>query len=310
MSTIQHPAPIETHHRLSAEDREPETELIAAIERGRDYFARAPHEAYDALTALTPIVAGLELEAVDLGDVCGWWIRPPAAPPDRAILFVHGGAYRLGSARAYRGFASQIAARAGVAAFVLEYPLAPARPFPAAYDAVIAALPWLGSRGFAYVSLVGDSAGGGLVLAASNAHVPASPAIRSVVALSPWTDLACSGESFSDPNVIDPIFDPVVLREAASVYLAGADDRDGRASPLYAISDDVPPIAIQVGSDERLLDDSRRYAAFAAARGGVVYLDVFEGLHHVFQRSTTELAAARRALDKAAAFIDTNWSRK
>jgi acetyl esterase/lipase len=230
LSTIQHPAPIETHHPLSAEDRESETELIAAIERGRDYFARAPHEAYDALTALTPIVAGLELEAVDLGDVCGWWIRPPAAPPDRAILFVHGGAYRLGSARAYRGFASQIAARAGVAAFVLEYPLAPARPFPAAYDAVIAALPWLRARGFAYASLVGDSAGGGLVLAASNAHAPASPAIRSVVAFSPWTDLACSGESFSDPNVIDPIFDPVVLREAASVYLAGAEHRGTRVA--------------------------------------------------------------------------------
>ena len=309
LSTIQGHAPIETHHQLSTEDREREVELIAAIGRGREYFARSPYEAYDTLTAMTPIVAGFELEAVDHGDVCGWWVRPPAAPTDRAILFVHGGAYRLGSARAYRGFASQIAARVGAAAFVLEYPLAPIRPFPAAFEAVMEALPWLRSEGFEHVSLVGDSAGGGLVFAASNARMPASSSITSVVAFSPWTDLACTGESFSDPNVIDPIFDPFVLLEAASVYLAGADSRDGRASPLYAISDNLPPIAIQVGGDERLLDDSRRYATVAAARGGVVHLDVFEGLHHVFQRSTTELLAARKALDDAAAFIGGHWSR-
>lgn len=239
----------------------------------------------------------------------GWWIRPDAAPTDRAILFLHGGAYLLGSAGAYRGFASQIAVRADVATFVLEYPLAPARPFPAAFDAVLTALTWLKVQGIAHVSLVGDSAGGGLALAASNVRVHGTPSVSSVVAFSPWTDLTCSGSSFSDRNVRDPIFEPSVLVEAASAYLAGADPRDGRASPLYGIADDVPPIAIQVGSDELLLDDSRRYAMRAAENGAVVHLDVFDGLHHVFQRSISELPTARMALDQAAAFIHAHWTR-
>jgi acetyl esterase/lipase len=130
--------------------------------------------------------------------------------------------------------------------------------------------------------------------------------VASVVAFSPWVDLGFTGASFNDPATHDPIFQPPeILRKAAEGYLAGADPKDGRASPLFATPGVLPPMLIQVGTEELLLDDARRYAD--AALGGEVRLDLYEGLHHVFQRSVMELASARHALDEAASFITNHW---
>ena len=187
-----------------------------------------------------------------------------------------------------------------MATFVLDYPLAPAFLFPAAVDATAAARRWLAAQGCAEIAMVGDSAGGALALG----HLAGAAC---AVVFSPWVDLTLSGASLHDPATVDPIFQRAVLANAAAAYLNGAAAKDGRASPLFALPAHLPPIAIQVGSDELLLDDARRYAAAAAARGGVVQLDVYQGLHHVFQRATTELASARHALDAAARFIETHW---
>ena len=300
------PSAIETLHPVTDDGIEAERAVLAALAAHFVGTAATPREAYDAMTATTPIAEGVAAREIRNG-TRGWWVTPPGAPRDRAILFIHGGAYLLGSAQAYRGFASQVASRAGVAAFVLDYPLAPEHRFPAAYDATVAARRWLGTQGITQLALVGDSAGGGLALAALNTP-EAPPRVASVVALSPWVDLALEGQSMSDPETRDPIFKPPMLASAASTYLAGADPRDGRASPLYAIPERLPPIAIQVGSDELLLDDARRYAAKAAAGGGMVQLDIYEGLHHVFQRATAQLPAARKALDQAAAFVTRHWA--
>lgn len=298
---------IETTHPLAESERAAEQALLAAIGAHFAGFTGTMREAYDAMTAMTPIAAGIASETVDGDEVKGWWVRPAGAPTDRAILFIHGGAYMLGSARAYRGFASQMAARTGVAALVLDYPLAPENPFPAAFDAVPAALRWLHGQGFGRVALVGDSAGGALSLAALGVEEPDLPLLSSVVVFSPWIDLTLSGPSLLDPDTHDPIFKPAILTAAVEKYLAGADARDSRASPLYAIPKKLPPLAIQVGTDELLLDDARRYAEGAAARGGKVSLDIYEGLHHVFQRSTEELPSARKALDAAARFLSDHW---
>jgi acetyl esterase/lipase len=212
----------------------------------------------------------------------------------------------LGSAHGYRGFASQVAVRAGVATFVLDYPLAPAHPFPAAVDAALAARCWLAAQGIAELALIGDSAGGALAFTCLGGD--STPPIASAVVLSPWVDLSLSGASMTDPATHDPVFQQAVLARAAATYLHGADARDGRASPLFAVPEKLPPLAIQVGTDELLLDDARRYATAAVAGGGVVHLDIYEGLHHVFQRSTIELASARQALDAAARFIGTHWT--
>ncbi len=301
-------SPVETHHPLSEGERLIERDVLAGLGRHFATFAGSRRAAYDAMTALTPIADGVATEAVDRDDVRGWWVRPGDASAGRAILFLHGGAYMLGSAEAYRGFASQVAVRAGTAAFVLDYPLAPEHPFPAAVEAVGVALRWLGAQGVVQVALVGDSAGGALALSALGQPAPARLFLAAALVFSPWTDLALSGRSFTDPDTRDPIFQPEALAAAATTYLGGADPRDARASPLYGLPGSLPPLAIQVGTDELLLDDARRYAVAAAAKGGTVHLDVYEGLHHVFQRSVRDLPSARQALDAGARFLSTCWA--
>jgi len=298
---------IVTYHPLSDDERQTEKAVVSRIGQHFATFDGPIRAAYDEMTAQTPIADNVEVELASEGDVSGWWVHPANAQPDRAILFLHGGAYMLGSAEAYCGFASQIASRAGVRVFVLDYPLAPEHPLPAAFDASVAAFHWLGRKGISQVAFVGDSAGGALALAALQAQGGEMPTVASVVVFSPWIDLTLMGASFRNPQTYDPIFKPEILANAAEKYLNGADSTDGRASPLYAIPDTMPPVAIQVGSDELLLDDAVRYARAAAEKGASVSLDVYDGLHHVFQRSITHLASARSALDDAANFVTAHW---
>ncbi|MEM5424541.1 alpha/beta hydrolase [Paraburkholderia ferrariae] len=298
----------EVRHSLSEDDREAARASIERTQRLFDEFEGTMREAYDAMTAQTPVADGVGMESIANADATGWWIRPRAAPAHRAILFLHGGAFVLGSASGYRGFASQIAVRAGVDTFVLDYPLAPEHPFPAAHDAVLAALRWLANGGIREVSLVGDSAGGALALAALGVEEPRTLNIASVAAFSPWVDLALTGPSFKSDATRDAVLTRPVLANAAAAYLGAGDPTDGRASPLHAIPGRLPPIALQVGTDELLFDDARRYAAAAAEQGATVQLEIYEGLHHVFQRSTHELSSARYALDEVARFISRCWT--
>ena len=311
MTTATKTTSIETRHVLSEDERQIEQAVLAGIHQLFSNPTGNQRETYDTMIAGTPIADGATLEAVDRDGVSGWWVRPAGAPADRAILFLHGGGYMLGSAKAYRGLASQVAVRAGVAAFVADYPLAPEQVFPAASEAAAAVRRWLGSQGqgISQVALVGDSAGGGLALSVLGDTATNSPAIASIAVFSPWLDLAMTGASVTSPDVRDPIFiQPEMLGGPAAAYLAGADPKDGRASPLYAVPEVLPPLLIQVGSDEILLDDARRYAHAAADKGGEVQLDIFEGLHHVFQGATRDLPAARRALDAVAAFLNRHWA--
>ncbi|MCB8877264.1 alpha/beta hydrolase fold domain-containing protein [Acidisoma silvae] len=294
---------IETRHPLPEAERGIERDLLAATQQHFATFPGTMRDAYDAMTDQTPMADGMALEQIDDGAIQGWWVRPAGAPADRAILFLHGGAYMLGSAAGYRGFASQMAARTGMAVFVLDYPRAPDHPFPAAFDAASLARLWLAGQGVTQIALVGDSAGGALALAMLDGQ---GPQVASVIVFSPWIDLTLTGASFKD-ETYDPIFKPQILVKAVETYLAGADPRDGRASPLYALPAALPPLAIQVGTDELLLDDAQRYAEAAAGKSKEVRLDIYEGLHHVFQRSVAQLPSARRALDDAASFIARHW---
>jgi acetyl esterase/lipase len=294
---------------LSDADREAEKAWVAGV---NDFIASITPEsdiraAADGFTNRIPIAEGVNLVMIHEADARGWWIHP-TTPSTRVILFLHGGGYAVGSATVYRGLASQLAQRTGLSTFVLDYPLAPEQPFPAAYDAVITALRWLAAQGLDRVALVGDSAGGGLALAALGEPASHAAKIGAVIAFSPWTDLALTGESIFRTTE-DPMITLPGLKHTASQYLAGADPKDGRASPLYRIPDALPPIYIQVGENERLLDDSCRYAELARRRGGLVRLDVWEGLSHVFQFNITALQNARRALDDAAHFLEMCWER-
>jgi acetyl esterase/lipase len=302
---------ITEHHPLLPGDAERKQRVLA---RNAEIGARHGDDRrgyYSELTALTPIAAGVAIEQVQEHDARGWWLTPQGARPERAILFVHGGGYHLGDATSYRGFASQLAVAARCAVFVVDYPLAPEQRFPAAYDHVLRARDWVAARGNRQIAMIGDSAGGGLVLALLGEPLK-NAVVSSVVTFSPWTDLALAGTSFSDPATVDPIFKPEVLVGLARSYLGGADPRDRRASPLYQIPDSLPgvipaAIALQVGSDEILLDDARRYAWAAAKKGREVRLDIYDGLYHVFQRDIGALDAAQQATESAAAFVRAHW---
>jgi len=213
-----------------------------------------------------------------------------------------------GSAKAYRGFVSQIVSRAGIPALVIDYPLAPEATVPAAPEAAIVAWRCLAAHGFGRRAVVGDSAGGGLTLVtlAELTRKPRAPngaAPIAGVVFSPWADLAFTGASMKDPAVVDPLIGHDYLQDCARKYLAGADSRDPLASPLFGDLRGLPPLLIQVGTDERLLDDAKQYADRARRADVSVGLEIFEGMHHVFQLDVAHLESSRIALDRAARFL-------
>ncbi len=281
-------------------------------EKLREHFARfwstaagTPREIYDAFISGCPLVNGVSLESVDRPGLRGWWVHPAQGQPGRAILFLHGGGYVVGSAKAYRGFVSQIVDRSGVPAFIVEYPLAPEASLPAAPAAALVAWAWLVEQGFKQIAIVGDSAGGGLSLVTLQSLAQSSNGVMPVagVVFSPWTDLSFSGASMTDTSLTDPLISYEYLQNCARGVLGGRDARDPLASPLFGDPRGLPPLLIQVGTDERLLDDSIQYAARAAQAGVPVQLEIWEGMHHVFQLDVTHLESSRTALDHAAGFL-------
>jgi epsilon-lactone hydrolase len=160
-------------------------------------------------------------------------------------------------------------------------------------------------QGFTKIAIVGDSAGGGLTLVtlAELAKRRNEPAPVAGVVFSPWTDLALTGASLTDPTANDPLIGLDYIRDCASKVLGTVDGKDPLASPLYGDFQFLPPLLIQVGSDEILLDDSKRYAERAAHAGASVQLEIWESMHHVFQLDVLHIESARRALDHAAQFL-------
>jgi epsilon-lactone hydrolase len=279
-----------------------------------DFWATAkgpPRATYDTFIAACPIAEDVSAVAVNDGGVEGWWLRPGSEGKERAILFLHGGSYVFGSAKAYRGLASQIASRTRIPVLAIDYPLAPEAALPAALEAALTAWRWLLSTGAGKIAVVGDSAGGGLALATLAALRNATDGTSAVagVTFSAWVDLAFTGRSMTDPKVEDPLLTYDRLRDAAEKYLGGADPRDPSGSPLFGEFSGLPPLLIQVGTDERLLDDSRQYAEKAADAGVPVRLEIWQGMHHVFQLDVARLESSRAALDRAAAFLTEAFSR-
>jgi acetyl esterase/lipase len=235
----------------------------------------------------------------------GEWMAMPRSQAEQVILFLHGGGYVSGSPASHGALIAYLAHHAEARVFALDYRLAPEHPFPAAVEDAWEAYWWLLCQGIAPAQIVvaGDSAGGGLTVALLLALREAGmPLPAAGVCLSPWMDLALTGASLWTQPAADYLnFE--VLRASARMYLAGHDARDPLASPLYADLRGLPPLLLQVGSAELLLDDSRRFARRAQAAGADVELELWPGMVHVWHFTYRIEPMARRAVQSAGRFI-------
>jgi acetyl esterase/lipase len=252
--------------------------------------------------------APVAYERVCAGGVDGEWISPANVPEDNAILYFHGGGFRLGSVTSHRDLMAQIALASGCRVLAINYRLAPEHRFPAALDDALAAYGWMLDRGLRSenVAFAGDSAGGNLVLAAMLAlRERGLPLPVSAVLMSPWNDLAATGSSYVSRAEADPIHQRSMILALAKNYLGGqGDPYDPLVSPLYADLAGLPPLLIQVGDRETVLDDSVTFADLARAAGVDVSLEVWDGMIHVFQMFGAELPEARQAIASIAGFLN------
>jgi monoterpene epsilon-lactone hydrolase len=235
----------------------------------------------------------------------GEWLSPEV-PSDITILYLHGGGYYFCSPATHRNLVFAFARRSGARIFSLDYRLAPEHPFPAAHDDALAAYRKLIADGVAPQSLViaGDSAGGGLALAALLAFRDAGdPMPAGAVLFSPWTDLAATGASITTNNGRDPMFYGRAIAPAGKLYTGSADVHNPYVSPLYGRFDGLPPVFIQAGDTEVLFDDSTRFVEKAQAAGVNVEFQVLPNMPHALQMLAPFVPEANRALEHAAQFV-------
>jgi epsilon-lactone hydrolase len=228
------------------------------------------------------------------------------ADPAKVIVYLHGGAYAIGSAASSVGLASDLARRAGARLVSVDYRLAPEHPHPAAVEDVVGAYRGLlGSQPAPLaIALAGESAGAGLVVATLVALGSAGlPQPTAAVLMSPWADLTLSGTSMNEKAALDPALTPEGLRRRAADYAGESDPAAARISPIFADLTGLPPLLIQAGSHEILLDDAARLAARAAAADVAVTLEITPDVPHVFQGFAAMLDEADVAPTSAGAFL-------
>lgn len=261
--------------------------------------------------ALWPIAPDISLEPTSIGGIAAEWSCAPTSDSSRALLFFHGGGYCSGSIVSHRRMATEAGRAAGARALAVEYRLSPEHPFPAAYDDALAAWRFLRDQGFParQIAVGGDSAGGGLTLALLMRLRDLDEALPACAWLvSPWTDLTLSGETLATKDDVDPLLHKPYLEELAQAYVsAGVDRRDPRVSPLFGDLAGLPPLIIQVGSNETLLADSTRLAGAAGAAGVSVTLEIWPGMIHAWPLWNARLSDGRRALAKAGAFMQAQF---
>jgi monoterpene epsilon-lactone hydrolase len=234
------------------------------------------------------------------------WSYAPSADPTKVLLFFHGGGYCSGSIASHRAMVVEAGRAARARTLAVGYRLAPEHPFPAALEDALSAYRFLLGQSIAprNIALGGDSAGGGLCLALmTRLREENQPLPGCAWLLSPWVDLAMTGESLETKAAVDPLIQKDYLEELAAAYLAGHDPLDPLVSPLHGDLSGLPPLLIQVGSAETLLDDSTRIAARAGASDVPVTLEIWPHMIHAWHLWASQLEEGRAALVSAGAFI-------
>lgn len=264
---------------------------------------------FEAMTEDFPLVPGTAVVPTRAGDVPVEWVQAPAADEQKTILYLHGGGYVIGSTATHRSLASRLSAASSARVLVVDYRLAPEHPFPAAVEDALTTYRWALDEGQKpeKMAIAGDSAGGGLTLALlvsiRDAGLP-MPACG--ICLSPWVDLEGRGATVAPGAVDDPMVTLDGIAGMAAAYAGGQLDAP-LASPLHADLGGLPPLLIQVGTREILLDDARRIAARARAAGVNVTLEEEAGLIHVWQLFPN-LPESDQAVARIGAFLLRQWA--
>jgi len=261
---------------------------------------------YEQMSAALPVAGDVTCEPVDAAGVKAEWITAPGADRDRAVLYFHGGGYVIGSINTHRALAGSLSRAAKARVLILNYRLAPEHPYPAALDDATAAYRWLLAQGVQAKKIVvaGDSAGGGLTVAAlvalrdAGAKLPAAG-----VCISPWVDLEGTGDSITSKASVDPMVTKDGLLQFAGLYLAGKNPRTPLASPLYANLSGLPPLLIQVGTWEIVLDDASRIAERAKKAGVEVTYEPWEGMIHVWHLFAPMLDEGNQAIERIGQYV-------
>jgi epsilon-lactone hydrolase len=263
---------------------------------------------YDSFGQYFPVDDGISVEKIDAGGVNAEWVRTANASCEAVVLYLHGGGYIIGSPASHRHVVAAISQSTGASVLVLDYRLAPEHPFPAAVQDAVAAYRWLIEQGIApnKIAIAGDSAGGGLTIATlvalreGGVELPAAG-----VCISPWTDLTNSSESFKTKAETDPIVTLEMLQGMTQAYLQGQDAKASLASPLFADLQGLPPLLLQVGTEEVLLDDSFNLEGRAKEAGVNVKLEVCDEMIHVWHFFFPMLKEGREAIDRIGDFFKT-----
>jgi epsilon-lactone hydrolase len=252
------------------------------------------------------------VEPVSANGVKSEWTATPDADRSKAILYLHGGGYVIGSLDSHRHLAAEAGRAARARTLAVDYRLAPEHPFPAAVDDAVAGYRFLLASGLqpGSITIAGDSAGGGLVVAAMLAIRDAGlvqPACG--WAISPWVDMEAIGDSMTSKAATDPTVQKAGILDMAKHYLAGADPRSPLAAPIHGDLRGLAPLLIQVGAAETLLDDAIRLAQVAGAADVAVDLQIWPEMIHVWHLYYPELSAGRRAIAAGGEFARAMTSR-
>jgi len=279
-------------------------ELIAARPRASE-IAQMRLDA-EARAKAFELPADLTVQPVSANGVKAEWTSTPDADPSSAILYLHGGGYVICSLETHRHLVAEIGRASGTRTLAIDYRLAPEHPFPAPVEDTVAAYRYLLDSGIKpnRIAVAGDSAGGGLVvgglLAIREAGLPL-PACGWCI--SPWVDMEALGESFIDRAATDPTVQKETILMMAEWYLGGADPRHPHAAPIYGDLRGLPPLLIQVGAVETLLDDSMTLARKAAVADVPVDLQIWPEMIHIWHIFFPMLSAGRRAIASGGSFV-------
>jgi epsilon-lactone hydrolase len=279
-------------------------EIIASRPRTSDIAQR--RRDIDARGLAFGLASDVTVEKITVGGVPAEWTCTPDADATTVVLYVHGGGYVIGSLDSHRHLVAEIGRACGARALAVDYRLAPEHPFPAPVEDALAAYRFLLGSGIkpGRIAIAGDSAGGGLVVAAMLAIRGAGlPLPGCGWCISPWVDMQSTGASMVDNAARDPTVQKAGILDFAGIYLAGADPRSPLASPIHGELRGLPPLLIQVGAVETLLDDALMLARAASLADVYVDLQIWPEMIHVWHQWFTQLGAGRRAIAAGGAFV-------